>query len=109
EHLIDFDPRNRGDKLPLGHGWDLSLKLSVSNSILTKPVMPLVLMKSLKPTEIKDLVTGLLVIIFASMALGQFGRLETFARHEAAKAFRVRLLLECSQLHFLDHSVPKSH
>jgi hypothetical protein len=45
---MDFDPRHWGDKLPLGHDRDLSLKLSVSNSILTKPVMPLVLMKSHK-------------------------------------------------------------
>ena len=50
-HVVDFDPRNWGDKLPLGHDRDLSLKLSVSNSILTKPVMPLVLMKSQSRTS----------------------------------------------------------
>ena len=42
----------------------------------------------MKPTEIKDLVTGLLAIIFVAIALGQYGRLEHFARVEAAKALR---------------------
>jgi hypothetical protein len=39
---------------------------------LTMPATPFAHRKELimKPTEIKDIVTGLLVIIFASMALG---------------------------------------
>jgi hypothetical protein len=44
----------------------------------------------MKPTEIKDLVTGLLTIIFAAIALGQYGRLEKFARTEVVKALRPR-------------------
>lgn len=40
----------------------------------------------MKPTEIKDLVTGLLVVILAAIALGQYGSLQQFARAEAAKA-----------------------
>jgi hypothetical protein len=44
----------------------------------------------MKPTEIKDLVTGLLVLIFAAMALGQYGRLERFARREAVAALHPR-------------------
>ena len=40
----------------------------------------------MKPTEIKDLVTGLLVLIFAAIALGQYGKLEQFARKEAIAA-----------------------
>lgn len=44
----------------------------------------------MKPTEIKDLVSGLLLLIFATIALGQYGRLEKFARREAAKAFHPR-------------------
>jgi hypothetical protein len=40
----------------------------------------------MKPTEIKDLVVGLLAIIFAAIALGQYGQLEKFARIEGAKA-----------------------
>lgn len=43
-------------------------------------------LKIMKPTEIKDLVTGLLVLIFAAVALGQYGSLQKFARVEAAKA-----------------------
>jgi hypothetical protein len=42
----------------------------------------------MKPTEIKDLVTGLLVLIFAASALGQYGSLQRFARVEAARTFR---------------------
>lgn len=42
----------------------------------------------MRPTEIKDIVTGLLAIIFVAMALGQYGRLEQFARAEAAKALQ---------------------
>jgi hypothetical protein len=42
----------------------------------------------MKPTEIKDLVTGLLVIVMAAIAFGQFGKLEHFARVEAGKALR---------------------
>ena len=44
----------------------------------------------MKPVEIKDLVAGLLVIIFAAVALGQYGRLERFARQEVARALRPR-------------------
>jgi hypothetical protein len=40
----------------------------------------------MKPTEIKDLVTGLLVIVMAAIALGQYGKLEHFARVEVGKA-----------------------
>jgi hypothetical protein len=42
----------------------------------------------MKPIELKDLVVGLLAVIFLAMALGQYGRLETFARLEFAKALR---------------------
>ena len=42
----------------------------------------------MKPTEIKDLVAGLLTIILMAIVLGQFGRLEKFSRAEAAKALR---------------------
>ncbi len=42
----------------------------------------------MKPTEIKDLVSGILAIIFLALALGQYGRLERFARAEVAKALR---------------------
>lgn len=42
----------------------------------------------MRPVEIKDLVVGILAVIFISMALGQYGRLERFARTEAAKALR---------------------
>lgn len=40
----------------------------------------------MKTTEIKDLAIGLLALIFAAMALGQYGSLQRFARGEAAKA-----------------------
>lgn len=42
----------------------------------------------MKPIEIKDLVIGILAIIFVSVALGKFRSLEKFARNEAAKALR---------------------
>jgi len=42
----------------------------------------------MKPVEIKDLVTGLLAIIFAAIALGQYRKLEGFARREVADALR---------------------
>jgi hypothetical protein len=42
----------------------------------------------MRPTEIKDLVAGILAIIFVAMALGQYGWLERFARCEMAKTFR---------------------
>ena len=42
----------------------------------------------MKPTEIKDIALGLLTIVLLSMALGQYGKLEKFARTEAAKALR---------------------
>lgn len=44
----------------------------------------------MKPTEIKDLVTGLLAIIFLAIALGQYGGLEQFARKEVAHALKPR-------------------
>ena len=48
----------------------------------------------MKPIEIKDLVSGILVIIFTAMALGQYGRLEKFARSEAVKALRPKPVAE---------------
>ena len=36
----------------------------------------------MKPVEIRDLVTGLLAVIFAAIALGQYGKLERFAAKE---------------------------
>jgi hypothetical protein len=44
----------------------------------------------MKPTEIKDLVTGLLALIMAAIALGQYGKLEHFACVEAGKALKPR-------------------
>lgn len=40
----------------------------------------------MKPTEIKDLVVGLLAVIFVAMAIGQFGTLERFARKQMIQA-----------------------
>lgn len=42
----------------------------------------------MKPIEMKDLVLGLLTLIFVSVALGHFDQVERFARREAAKALR---------------------
>lgn len=42
----------------------------------------------MRPTEIKDLVAGLLVVIFIAMAIGQYGRLERFARDQAKASLR---------------------
>lgn len=44
----------------------------------------------MRPT---DIVGGVLAMIFLSMALGQYGRLERFARIEATKALRPKLVL----------------
>jgi hypothetical protein len=40
----------------------------------------------MKPVDIKDLVVGLAALIFAAIALGQYGKLERFARVEAERA-----------------------
>lgn len=45
----------------------------------------------MKPTEIKDLVAGLLTIILTALALGQFDRLEKFARAEVVEALRPKV------------------
>jgi hypothetical protein len=42
----------------------------------------------MRPTEIKDLVAGLLVIILLSITLGHYADLQVFARHEAAKSIK---------------------
>jgi hypothetical protein len=42
----------------------------------------------MRPTEIKDLVVGLLTITLIAIALGQFDRLHSFARKEAAKSLK---------------------
>jgi hypothetical protein len=42
----------------------------------------------MKSLDLKDLVVGLLAVIFISMAIGRFGALETFARKQAVAALR---------------------
>lgn len=42
----------------------------------------------MRPTEIKDLVAGLLVVIFIAIAVGQYGRLQAFARAQAQAALK---------------------
>jgi hypothetical protein len=41
-----------------------------------------------KAIEFKDLVTGLLVIIGIALAIGQYNKLELFAKKEAVNALR---------------------
>ena len=40
----------------------------------------------MRPLDIKSLVEGILAIIFLALALGQFERLQKFAREEMASA-----------------------
>ena len=40
----------------------------------------------MRPTEIKDLVVGLSVVVMIALALGQNGKLEYYARSQAAQA-----------------------
>jgi hypothetical protein len=42
----------------------------------------------MRPTEIKDLVVGIITIILIAIALGQFDRLHSFARKEAARSLK---------------------
>lgn len=42
----------------------------------------------MKPLDIKDLAAGLLSVILLSMAVGQYGKLQGFARGQAAAALR---------------------
>ncbi len=42
----------------------------------------------MRPAEIGSLITGLLVIIGIALAVGQYPRLERFARAQAAQALR---------------------
>ena len=43
----------------------------------------------MKTPEIGSLVTGILAIVGLALALGQYGRLETWARNQAIEAMRL--------------------
>jgi hypothetical protein len=42
----------------------------------------------MKPIDLKDLVTGLLIIIGLALTIGQYDRLQEFAKIEAAHALK---------------------
>ena len=42
----------------------------------------------MKATELKDLIVGLVAIIFFAMAIGQYDKVQSFAHREGLKALR---------------------
>jgi hypothetical protein len=42
----------------------------------------------MKPIDLKDLIIGLLTVIFIAMAFGQYSKLQDFAKKEAVKALK---------------------
>ena len=44
----------------------------------------------MKPIDIKDLVNGLITLVFLSIAIGQYGRLREFAKEEFVKSMRAQ-------------------
>jgi hypothetical protein len=44
----------------------------------------------MRPIDLRDLIVGLLVVIFLAIATGQYWKLERYARREAERALAIR-------------------